>query len=75
MNEKLQKHLSTLENLIGIQKGCILPGDSSVQYMHGMLNGIILAHAVISESNPKFFNMPKRHNSIRHKSVIKKGKL
>lgn len=66
MNEKLQKALSGIENMISIQKDCLERG-----YMHGMLNGLICAHSVISGDNPKFVGVPRRRPNrikIRHKS-------
>jgi len=70
MNEKLQKHLSQLENLIGIQTESVHAGDPSVNYMHGMLNGLICAHSVIAECNPQYVSRPPRRSNlnIRHKS-------
>ena len=73
MNEKLQKHLSQIENCIGIQRDCLIPGDSSFPYMHGMLNGLICAHSIIAECSPTYntaANNPLRYKSetkIRHK--------
>lgn len=70
MNERLQKDLSSLENLIGIQRDCVIAGDPSVQYMHGMLNGLICAHAIFSDTDPDYHDRgcrPKRIK-IRHKS-------
>ena len=76
MNKKLQKQLGQLENMIGIQRNCIFAGDSSVQYMHGMLNGLICAHSVFAECNPTFFSRPfrkrKSGRNIRHKCVSKR---
>ena len=56
MNEKLQKNLSSLENLIGIQTESVIAGDSSVQYMHGMLNGLICAHSIFADCSPKYMS-------------------
>jgi hypothetical protein len=76
MNEKLQKDLSTLERLIGIQTDCIHAHDPSVQYMHGMLNGLICAHSVFADCEPKYMSKPHRIHgrNIRHKSMQSKGK-
>jgi len=73
MNERLQKHLSTLEQLIGLQKESVCRGDPAVQYMHGMLNGLICAHAIFSDSSPVYHSRPfrKRHTRVRHK--VKQG--
>ncbi len=70
MNEKLQKDLSCLENLIGIQTDCVISGDPSVQYMHGMLNGLICAHSIFADIDPDFHERPRRKKRIkvRHKS-------
>jgi hypothetical protein len=66
MNEKLQKALSDIENMIAIQKDCLERG-----YMHGMLNGLICAYSAISGDDPKFADVPRRKPNrinIRHKS-------
>jgi len=66
MNEDLQKKLSSLENLIAIQKDCLERG-----YMHGMLNGLIIAHSVFSGDPPDFVSLGYRkpiRSNIRHKS-------
>lgn len=70
MNRRLQKQLSDVENMIAIQKNCIISGDPSMSYMHGMLNGLICAYSVFSDSEPKYFRRPgKKHRiSIRHKT-------
>ena len=70
MNEKLQKQLSCLENMIGIQSDSVYVGGTGVNYMHGMLNGLICAHSVFAECEPQFVSRPpRRHNlNIRHKS-------
>lgn len=66
MNEKLQKALSDVENMIAIQKDCLERG-----YMHGMLNGLICAYSAMTGENPKFVDVPRRKPNrinIRHKS-------
>jgi hypothetical protein len=66
MNEKLQKALSDIENMIAIQKDCLERG-----YMHGMLNGLICAYSAVSGEEPKFARVPGRKPNrinIRHKS-------
>jgi len=71
MNEKLQKDLSSLENMIAIQKDCVIAGDPSKEYMHGMLNGLICAHSVFSGDPPNFVSLGYRkpiRSNIRHKS-------
>jgi len=70
MNEKLQKQLSSLENLIGTQSDSVYVGGSGVNYMHGMLNGLICAHSVFAECEPAFVERPPRRwdSKIRHKS-------
>lgn len=73
MNRSLQKALSAIENMIGIQRDCLERG-----YMHGMLNGLICAHSAISGDEPDFVELPRRKPTrinIRHKSRrLKKGK-
>jgi len=48
MNSELQAKLSSLEQLMGIQRDSLADG-----YMHGMLNGLIVAHSVFADSRPK----------------------
>ena len=76
MNEKLQKDLSSLEGLIGIQKDSVISGDPSVQYMHGMLNGLICAYSIFADVEPAYYSMPRRKKriDIRHKSNINRLK-
>lgn len=71
MNEKLQKQLSSIESCIGIQRDCIIAGDSSYAYMRGMLNGIIFVHSVLVDEEPNYHCVPrkKKNRTIRHKSV------
>ena len=77
MNDALQKGLTTLENLILTQENCVDCDDpNSRDYMHGMLNGMILAHSVFDNSPAKFYTITRRKNrrAVRHKSlVIRKG--
>jgi hypothetical protein len=72
MNEKLQKDLSSLENMIAIQKDCVLIGDPSKEYMHGMLNGLICAHSVFSGDPPNYHSaiFRKKRKNVRHKSLV-----
>lgn len=76
MNKKLQKSLSDLESLILVQKNCVIAGQPEADYMHGMLNGMILAHSMFADCDPKFHSKPskRRRISIRHKSNIRKNK-
>jgi hypothetical protein len=70
MNEKLQRQLSAIENCIKIQKDCIINGTPEMPYMHGMANGLIVAHAIVAELHePKFVSRPRRPygRNIRHK--------
>ena len=65
MQTDLQRKQSQLEDLIKIQHDCLEPG-----YMHGMLNGLICAHSIISEQSPEYVTLNKNRNSknnIRHK--------
>lgn len=67
MNEKLQEALSKLEEFIAIQKNCI-PGPAA-DYMHGMANGMIFAHSMIVDEEPKYVSRPRRPYGriVRHK--------
>lgn len=69
MNKKLHENLSILEGLIATQKQCIDGNSPSVQYMHGMANGMILGHAILSNQNPKYIQRPPRpyNRIVRHK--------
>jgi hypothetical protein len=73
MNKSLQNKLSKLESLILIQETCINPNDlNSVDYMQGMLNGLICAHSIFDNSTAKYYTMTRRRKKtkIRHKSLI-----
>lgn len=77
MNKTLQQKLSILEGLIGTQKDSVVEGGTGVQYMHGMVNGMILAHSIFANDSPKFVTRPRRAYGriIRHKSSkSKKGR-
>jgi hypothetical protein len=67
MNCNLQSKLSSLENLIKIQRECLDTG-----YMHGMLNGLICAHSVVTGDEPKYLSKYKQPTQIRHKKVKKR---
>jgi len=71
MNEKLQQSLSELERLISTQKDCVIVGYPEASYMHGMLNGMILAHSIFDKSTPNFYSKPRRRKgpAVRHKIV------
>jgi hypothetical protein len=59
-----------LESLLKIQRDCCSPRDSSYEYMYGMLNGMILSHAVMNDIEPKYAMSERRRkakNNIRHK--------
>lgn len=74
MNEDLQKKLSALEGLIATQRDCVGTAGDAVSYMHGMANGMILAHSIFTEELPKFVSRPRRPYGriIRHKSAKRK---
>jgi len=74
MNEVLQKELSKLESLIDIQKSCVEEGGDGASYMHGMANGMILVHSMITSEHPKFITRVRRPygRNIRHKSAKSK---
>jgi len=79
MNEQLQRQLSSLENLIAIQRDCVVTGDPGMDYMHGMLNGLICARSVISETPPDYHSEPRRarkkNRKVRHKSLRNDQKI
>jgi hypothetical protein len=62
MQFDLQRSLNDIENMIRIQRNCVDRG-----YMHGMLNGLILAHSAVSNEHPVYESLPRRKNNIRHK--------
>ena len=62
MNRDLQSKLSSLENLIKIQHDSLEAG-----YMHGMLNGLIVAHSVFTGDDPNFVSKYRQPTKIRHK--------
>jgi len=75
MNKTLQQKLDLLESLIRTQKESVVGGGRDVQYMHGMANGMILAHAIFADQhNPKFISRPRRpyNRIVRHKSIKSK---
>ena len=67
MKADLQFKLSSLENLIKIQTDCLAAG-----YMHGILNGLIIAHSVFTGDTPKFISKYKQPTQIRHKQRKKR---
>lgn len=72
MNEKITKIAADLENLIRIQRSSVIAGDPSSDYMHGMLNGIIMSHSVVTDQKPIFYVVKRKRRSItriRHKCV------
>jgi hypothetical protein len=74
MNKDLTRKLVCLENLIGIQRDCVDNRDPNVEYMHGMLNGLICAHAILADSSPRYHSRPRyrrdrRDKHVRHKSL------
>jgi hypothetical protein len=77
MNEDLQKKLSSLEQLIAIQEDSVIAGSNSVQYMHGMLNGLICAHSIFANQEPVYLSraIKRRNGNIRHKNKIKAGRI
>jgi hypothetical protein len=69
MNEFLQKTLSKLEDMISTQKDCMVGCGDAVDYMHGMANGMILAHSMFTDQSPKYIQRPRRPYGriVRHK--------
>jgi hypothetical protein len=76
MNKTLQEKLSDFESMIATQKDSVVEGGHGVQYMHGMANGMILAHAIFADQSPQFVTRPKRayNRYVRHKCVRSKRK-
>lgn len=76
MNDRLQKSLSHIEGLISIQKEHVIEANAAVDYLHGMLNGMILTHSIVADETPKFFRRPSRRksNNVRHKVANPKVK-
>lgn len=76
MNKDLQKKLSCLESMIATQKDCMNGCGDAMSYMHGMANGMILAHAIFADNSPKFISRPKRPcgRIVRHKNAKSKRK-
>lgn len=68
MNKVLQDKLTSLEGLIQTQKNCVNPYSSGWEYMHGMANGMILAHSIFADTTPEFQTIKIRKHKIRHKS-------
>lgn len=69
MQKDLQKRLSDLENLIGIQSDCLPNGGDYTDYMYGLYNGLIIAHSCFADDRPIFKRAPNiRKYKIRHKS-------
>lgn len=74
MNKEFHKKLSRLGSMIETQKDSVVGGGHGVQYMHGMANGMILAHAMFADQSPKFVKRPRRayNRNVRHKCVTSK---
>ena len=49
-------HLETLEDMIKVQ--CSHGNWNFDPYMHGMANGLILARAVLTDTEPEFLKAP-----------------
>lgn len=67
MNHNLQRKLSSLENLIKVQKDSLEKG-----YMHGLLNGLICAHSVITDDKANFVDCPKTETRVRYRKKAKR---
>lgn len=70
MNEDLQRKLAKIENLILIQRDCISGSLPQIDYMHGMLNGLICAHSIFVQEQPKYHTISRnrKKTQIRHKN-------
>jgi hypothetical protein len=76
MNKHLQQKLSATEELIAMQKEFVADGSPAPEYMHGMVNGMILVHAIIANIDTVFVekSVKKRKQvKIRHKRVQKRS--
>ena len=73
MTKDITKKLTTLEGLIAIQRQSVDNRNPSVDYMHGMLNGLIVSHSVFSETSPVFYKREGRRcdKKVRHKCLHK----
>ena len=73
MNDKLQKALSNIENMMAIQRS--FAEDSGENYHLGLFNGLAVAHSCLTGEEPNFIVSPKvrrlpkshRKTNIRHK--------
>ena len=69
---KVDDKLEALGRMIELHRQSLEPG-----YMHGMLNGMIFAHSLIDDTEPKYADVPRRVSknmhgmNVRHKSVTK----
>ncbi len=73
MTKDLTRKLTTLEGLIAIQRQSVDDRNPCVDYMHGMLNGLIVSHSVFSETSPIFYKLEnrRRDKKVRHKCLHK----
>ena len=62
MQLNLLKKVTSLEQCIRLQRNSLEQG-----YMHGMLNGLICAHSIITGGNPHYACVPHKKNKIRYK--------
>lgn len=76
MNKDLQEKLSLLESLIKTQKQSVVEGGHGVSYMHGMANGMIMAHSIFADNTPDYVIRPRKAYKLntRHKTAQLKGK-
>ena len=58
MMDKIKKAVSSLNDLIKIQKGEV----KTSPYMRGLCNGLICARSVLTGKDPKYFNAPLNGN-------------
>lgn len=72
MNDKLQKALSNMENMMAIQRS--FAEDSGENYHIGLFNGLAIGHSCLTGEEPDFIisanrRLPKTHRktNIRHK--------
>ena len=68
VNNSVQQKLTELEALVATQRDCQTDGPAG-DYMHGMLNGMIIAHSVFTGDRPKYYSKHQTltKNKIRHK--------
>lgn len=77
MNDRLQKGLSSIENILAIQLTFAQDTDKGMSicadYQSGIYNGLILAHSIFADVNDVKFHKRKHTNKTKNK-IRHKGK-